>query len=281
MSKFNLSKLFGNFWSAAKKHSPEILTGIGIAGMFTAGIMAVKATPKALDIMEEEITYRIQNNARDEEENIEGLVKVPDDKNDEYGHYRLPVKDAVIVAWKCYIPAVIISGLSAACLIGASSVNLRRNAALAAAYTLSETALRDYRDKVTEVIGDKKERTVCDKVAKERVDKNPPIEQEIIVTEQGNTLMYDAISGRYFKGDIEKVRKIENILNKRLRNEDYISLNEFYDEIGLPHIKVGEGLGWCIDKGLIEFEFSATLTAEDKPCIVIDYRLAPEYGYKV
>ena len=276
MNKFNLSKLFGSFWKATKKHSPEILTGIGIAGMFTAGIMAVKATPKALSLMEDEISYRIN-----EDGNIEGLVKVSDDPyGDNFGHYRLPAKDAIVVAWKCYIPAIVISGLSTACLIGASSVNLRRNAALATAYALSETALRDYQEKVVEVIGDKKERTVRDKVAKERVDKNPPVEQEVIITEQGNTLMYDAISGRYFKGDIEKLRKIENVLNRRLRNEDYISLNEFYDEIGLPHIKVGEGLGWCIDKGMIEFDFSAQLTSDDKPCIVIDYRLAPEYGYK-
>ena len=35
------------------KHSPEILTGIGITGMITAGVMAVKATPKALDLLSE------------------------------------------------------------------------------------------------------------------------------------------------------------------------------------------------------------------------------------
>ena len=281
MGKFNLSNVAKNVWTATKKQSPEILTGIGIAGMFTAAVMAVRATPKALSLMEDEIAYRIHTNLQDEDGNIEELIKVSDNPNgDEYGHYRLPAKDAVLTVWKCYIPAVIISGVSTACLIGASSVNLRRNAALATAYTLSESALKEYQEKVVETLGTRKDQSVRDAIAKDKVEKNPPIEQEVIITEKGNTLMYDAISGRYFKGDIEKLRKIENQLNKRLRNEDYISLNDFYYEIGLPSIKMGDGLGWCVDRGMIEFDFSATLTADDNPCIVIDYRLAPEYGYK-
>ena len=35
------------------KRSPEILTGIGIAGMITTTILAVRATPKALTIIDD------------------------------------------------------------------------------------------------------------------------------------------------------------------------------------------------------------------------------------
>ena len=48
----NLSAITKNIGRKIKKHSPEILTGIGIAGMISATVMAVKATPKALKNIE-------------------------------------------------------------------------------------------------------------------------------------------------------------------------------------------------------------------------------------
>lgn len=64
--------------------------------------------------------------------------------------------EVVKAAWKPYIPAAITGSLSVACLVGASRVNFKRNAALATAYTLSEKVLKDYKDSVVETIGEKK-----------------------------------------------------------------------------------------------------------------------------
>ena len=49
----NISKMLKSFRYELGKHSPEILTGIGIAGMITTTVMAVRATPKALDLLAE------------------------------------------------------------------------------------------------------------------------------------------------------------------------------------------------------------------------------------
>ena len=46
---------------ALQKHSPEILTGIGIAGMVTTTILAVRATPKALLLIQEAEEVKHQN----------------------------------------------------------------------------------------------------------------------------------------------------------------------------------------------------------------------------
>ena len=54
MRKPNLSKICRSVKTATVKHSPEILTGIGIAGMVTTTIMAVRATPKAIRLLEDE-----------------------------------------------------------------------------------------------------------------------------------------------------------------------------------------------------------------------------------
>ena len=253
MPKQSLANIAKSVRTAMKKHSPEILTGIGIAGMITTTVMAVRATPKALILIEE--------------------------KKDELKTDILSGKEIVKTAWPCYIPAAVIGSVSVFCLIGASSTNLRRNAALATAYTLSESTLKEYQEKVVETIGEKKEQSILDAVAKDKIAKNPV--QEVILTEKGgNTICYDVISGRYFKSDIDKIRKAENELNRQMRDEMYVTLNEFYYEIGLDGTKLGDDLGWNIDKGYIELNFSSHLDANGTPCLVIDYRVVPVYDYR-
>ena len=253
MRKFSLSKVVKNVKATATKHSPEILTGIGIAGMVTTTVMAVKATPKALILIEE----------KKNEEGLDSLTPI----------------ETVKASWQCYIPSAIVGIVSIFCLIGASSANLRRNTALATAYTLSESALKGYQGKVVETIGDKKEQFVRDSIAKDKLDKNPVTTREVIITEKGNTLCYDTISGRYFKSDIDKLKKAMNELNRNMLDEMFISLNDFYYEIGLSNTKLGDDLGWNVSEGLIDLKFSSQLTDDGTPCVVVDYSIAPKYDY--
>lgn len=169
---------------------------------------------------------------------------------------------------------------SVACLIGASSVNSRRNAALATAYNLSASALTEYKTKVLETVGEKKEQLIRDKVAEERISKEPVNQSAIIVSGNGNTRCFDTITKRRFVSDIESINKIVNELNRRMINgEDYISLNEFYYELGLDGSSIGDELGWNVSTGLIELNFSAQLDTDGTPCIVIDYTVAPKRGF--
>ena len=121
MKKPDLSKMVRYVKHTTAKHSPEILTGIGIAGMITTTAMAVRATPKALILIEEE-KRRLNKE----------LVKVSENENG-VKHYsgsrpygEIKPMEIVKVSWKCYIPAAITGTVSIACLIGASSVNMRR-----------------------------------------------------------------------------------------------------------------------------------------------------------
>lgn len=257
MNKPNMAALFKNVKMAVSNHSPEILTGIGIAGMITTTILAVRATPKALELI--------------------------NDKKNELGMYpteKLHPIEVVKTTWKCYLPATITGATSVACLIGASSVNSRRNAALATAYNLSASALTEYKTKVIETVGEKKEQLIRDKVAEERISKEPVNQSAIIVSGNGNTRCFDTITKRRFVSDIESINKIVNELNRRMINgEDYISLNEFYYELGLDGSSIGDELGWNVSTGLIELDFSAQLDTDGTPCIVIDYTVAPKRGF--
>lgn len=257
MNKPNMAELFKGVKMAVSKHSPEILTGLGIAGMITTTVLAVRATPKALELVRD----------RKDELDIDQTEK-------------LPAVETVKTTWKCYIPAAVTGVTSIACLIGASSVNTRRNAALTAAYNLSATALSEYKEKALEVVGEKKERVIRDKVAEERIKKDPVNPSAIIVTGNGNTRCYDTITKRRFTSDIESMKRIVNELNRRMLNgEDYISLNEFYYEVGLDGSLIGEELGWNVSAGLIDLDFSAQLDADGTPCIVVDYNVPPARGF--
>ena len=259
MNKPNMTNLFKRVKMVVKKHSTEILTGIGIAGMITTTILAVRATPKALHL----------------------IAKAEDEQFDNGNGEHLTKVEVVKAAWKPYIPAAITGVTSVVCLISATSVNTRRNAALATAYNLSATALSEYKDSVIKTIGEKKEHAVRDKVAEERLSKEPINKSAIIVSGNGNTRCFDTFTKRRFISDIESIKRIVNELNRRMiSGDDYISLNDFYYELGLDGSSIGDDVGWNVSDGLIELDFSAQLDSDGTPCIVIDYVIAPKRGYQ-
>lgn len=256
MNKLNWSQIVRSARMTIVKHSPEILTGLGITGMIGATVLAVRATPKALILIDE----------KKKEKEVDKLTPAETFKT----------------TWKCYIPAAVTTVVSAACLIGASSVNLKRNAALATAYTLSESALKEYQDKVVETIGEKKERAIREDIAKDKLEQHPVSKTEVFMTGGGETLFYDPTSDRYFKSDLEKVRRIINDLNESMINgcEFYISLNEFYSELGLRYTMVGDELGWNVSKwGQIKIDFAAQVAENGQPCLVLDYRNPPKRDF--
>ena len=253
MAKSNMTDIIKSVKATISKHSPEILTGIGIAGMVTTTILAVKATPKAIKLIEAEKRAK----------HVDALSPV----------------DTVKTVWKCYIPAAMTGVSSIACLIGSNAINAKRNAALTTVYTLSEMARNEYKEKVIETIGEKKERTIKEKVDAERIKRDPVSKKEVIITEKGTTLCYDHVFGRYFKSDIDIINRAMNKINREIVINMYASLNDFYAELGLSPVEMGYDLGWNIDDGTIEIEPSSQLADDGTPCLVIDYSVSPKYNY--
>ena len=259
MNKQVLSKCARDVRMSLLKHSPEILIGLGITGMVTTTVLAVKATPKAMLLIEE----------KKQELEVDKLTPV----------------ETVKATWKCYIPAAISGTAAIACLIGSNSVHAKRYSALATAYKLSETAFTEYRDKVVETIGEKKEKTVRDKVSEQQIKDNPKSKTEVIVTGRGGTLCFDPLSSRYFYSDIEKLHRAANKLNYELNTNPFdtgVTLNDFYSEIGLCGTVVGETMGWNLNTGLIKIYPSAQIVEEGEehegePCLVLSFTNPPRY----
>lgn len=252
MTKSDLSKFVQGTRASISKHSPEILTTIGIAGMITTTVLAVRATPKAL-------------------QNIEDVKKA---ENKE----KLAPAEVVKATWRVYLPAVITGVTSTICLVGASSIHTRRNAAIATAYKISETAFNEYKHKVIETIGEKKETEVRDAIAKDKVEAYSPGNTEVIMTNMGDSLCLDAAFGRWFTSSYDKILRVQNDLNRQLNSHMKVSLNEFYAALGLSSVDSGDDVGWNIDYPL-DLHLSATLTEDGKTCIVVSHRIPPRWEY--
>lgn len=277
MKRTNVNKYFKMVIGTLKKRSPEVLTGIGIAGMITSTVLAVKATPKALYLIEEE--KRKQNRVL--------LEEAKKQESDICGHIdKLKPSEVVKVAWKPYIPAALLCTASAACLIGANSVHARRHAALYSAYKLSETALSEYKDKVKEIVPEKKVKEIKQKLAEDKVEsvsgkvpENKPSGSKVIVSSDGDTWFIDPFTDKPFMSTTAKIDAAINRLNKQMMDELFVSLSDLYDELGLRHTASSDYLGWFIDEGLIESDYSDAVVRDGKAYIIMDFLKRPTYGY--
>ena len=239
----------------AQDNSPAILTAIGVAGTVTTAFLTGRASYKSAELLrreDEEMPFS--------EETTEAF------------------KQKLKCVWRLYVPAAGTAMFTVAAIICASRIGTRRAAAMAAAYTLSEKAFHEYREKVVEKIGSNKEREVRDEIAQDRVRERPLGSREVVVAAGGDVLCFETHTGRYFRSDIETLKKAQNTLNYRVINDNYASLTDFYTLIGLTKTDISDELGWNTEK-LMELEFSATIAETGVPCIAITYIAMPIRDY--
>lgn len=237
------------------RNSPAILTGVAVVGTATTAVLSAKGAFRAAEILEKsELNPSVYKKSR-----------------------KQTLKEHAQLTWKCYIPAVSTGAVTVACIVSANRIGANRAAAIAAAYTISERAFVEYKDKVVEKVGETKERRIHDDVMQDRIDKNPP-PQSLIVNESDKQICYDSYSGRYFLSTMEELKSAQNRLNHRMLQDDYASLSDFYGFIGLESTQFSDDIGWNVDN-LLEIEFTSCLTPEQKPAIAMHYRVEPIRGF--
>lgn len=247
------------------QNSPTILTSLGVGGLIATVAFAIRGTVKATDILQQEGHFRLE-----QYEKQTGEVAYPDDM--------FTTQEIIELTWKEYIPTAVMGVTTIACMIGANHISLRRNAALVSLFTMTERTLREYQTKVVEQIGEKKEEKVREAIAQDRIDENPPSEKTIVLTGNGDYLCFDTFSSRYFRSDVEKLRRAENQFNKRLIRGEWLGINEFYDEIGLEPIELGDEFGWIAERSIMELKFTTKMAKDsNEPCLVMDYYVTPHH----
>lgn len=250
----NLPTIAKNIVKVTGKYSPQILTGLGLAGFITTVIFAVEVTPNAYnDIKAEE--YR----------------RVSDGDN-------TPVtkRDILGLTWRYYAPATVMGITSAAMIIGGQYMQYKRLVAMTAAYTVVADQANRYYDKMKEIVGKTKADDGKVEVAQDIVDDIPNKSFERAESiDGGDTYFVDELSGRVFKSEMEKIKKAVNEFNYQLLNEMYCSVNDLYNCIGLERTIMGDVVGWNVDKGMLDMKYD-TVMRNDKPCIVIRPANYPE-----
>lgn len=245
----NLPSIVRKIERLASDNSPVILTAIGVTGVVGTAVLTAKAQTKATRIIDQERKYR-------------ELTDKP----------VLTTREKFDKLWKLYIPPVISGVVTIGAIVCANRIGSKRTAAMATAVVLSERAFDEYKTKVVETVGKKKEQEVRDEIAQDRVTANPPTGTLII--SDGKTLCHDAYSGRYFQSDMETLRKAENNINRVIYQEGSASVTQFYNAVGLEPTSVSDELGWNTDKGL-ELLFSTVLSPDGRPCLSYDFGVVP------
>lgn len=237
-----------------KKNASTILTCAGGAGVIVTSVMAVKATPKALALLE---------NAK--EEKGEELTKT----------------EKVKVAGPAYIPAVLIGASTIACIFGANALNQRQQAALISAYALLDNSYKEYKEKIAELYGKDNVDEIKEEIIKNKYKDDP------YQIEDGKQLFYDDFSQRYFESTTENVLRAEYELNRMLAINYIVYLNEFYELLGIERTDYGDYLGWSTG-GLvetywhswIEFHHQKVIMEDGMECTIISTNIEPTFGFE-
>ena len=251
MKNLDLKPFFQGLKKTVTDNSSQILLWVGVTCSISAIVTAVPATIKAVKLVEKE------------------KKRVNKDK--------LTFWETIKTTWHCYIPPVVLGTISVVCVAESASIATKKTAAVAAAYQLTASAFEEYREQVVSKIGEKKEDEIRDNTSKKKMNETPLTENNLFFTGMGDTLCFDTVSGRYFKSDIDKINRIINDLNRQMLSSGSITLNEFYDEIGLDHIAIGDGIGWNTEKGFIDVKYGSHLASNGVPCLVLDYRIYPSH----
>lgn len=241
------SKLF------LKRNGSTILTCIGAAGTIGTAILAVKATPKAILLIEEA-----------EKEKEEELTTL----------------ETICVAAPAYIPSVAMGVSTLVCIFGANSLNKRQQAALTSAYALLNTSYKEYKDKFKELYGEEASNRVIEEIAKDKYE-----EEE--TEDDGKELFYDEYSGRYFRSTLYDVQQAEYMINREMIMRGYVYLNEFYEALDIEAIDGGNELGWspgaCLDycwQEWIDFTHSKVEMEDGMECHIIRMIVEPILGFE-
>lgn len=220
-------------------NAPAIFTGLAITGSVVTTLLAVKATPKALDELDK--AYSKKNTIVDEvlDRDPEPLTK----------------KEVVKATWKCYIPTAISGSATIACIILANRAHIKKETALAAMAGFFEQRYFDYKDKVVEIADADTDKAIETAMAKDRMTQNKPPKTMMAALDKEEMLCYEPITDQYFITTKNELVWATMTTNKILSMEQDVTLNKILKLFPGADCKnpIGDKVGWWLDDSYFEF----------------------------
>lgn len=232
-----------------KRASPTILACFSAAGVVVTAVLAVKATPRAVD-----------------------LIRADSRTNHDGDPYAATKTEMVKSAWKCYVPAVTMGAATIFCIFSANAISRKQQASLMSAYTLVSRQFREYKSKVTEFYGKEAHEKIMRSLAVEKakdihitapnIFSNSSLDFE--GADEEERLFYDSFSERYFQSTISRVLQAEYHVNRNFAlMGGFVALNQFYEFLGIEPKKELSEFGWWVDDELYWIDFSHTRAMVD------------------
>lgn len=246
------------------EHSTEILTGVAIGASIGDTVVLYRNAPEIRDI--------IAGAQMD-------IAMVADDDDLTPAEIREQKKEIYISTLKELTPLVApilaFKVLTIGCTIGLARKTKKQQAKIAsltAGLAVTNAALEEYqifKEEVSKVVGEEKVKEVEKEVEKktaETVVKRSEIYEDPSI-EDGDEIFIDKWSGRKYGSNDKKLEMAVQILEnkyKDLGDDDPLTLNDWYDIIGLEPTDAGEVIGWVKDDEREHISFSKHIWCESK-----------------
>jgi hypothetical protein len=266
MNKFTGFLAKTAFWT--KRNKPELLITLGIVSAASSIYFAIKATPKAEQILKnanDKISV-IKADMKDDNKISNKQYSLVDGRRDLTKIY---LKTAYEIG-KVYTPTALGFGVTVASVIGSHRTMKSRNVGLVAAYTTLNNGYQAYRARVAESIGEKAEQELyrdTRKSEKTLVEFDKDTGKEVLTTKVVNgahanidndfCVMFDRNADDWDRNTNNVLTRLalrQKYLNAKLATNGFLFLNDVYKELGIDVSTLGEGklvasrvLGWIYD----------------------------------
>lgn len=227
-------------------NSPSLLFGAGVALGLTSVVLACRATLRVEEVVEDTKTEIEKAQLRKHE----GVSVFGQDVDKQIWQARAIGARKIAVL---YAPSVLLGLASIGAFAQSNRILTRRNAVLAAAYTALDKSLREYRQRVREMIGDDQEEAVYHHIGQQRDEEGKPLKDGKFEYKARNpySLIYDTTLPNW-KGDPEMnlatIEAAEIYCNRKLERQGHLFLNEVFDALGAEHTEIGSFAGWLSKK---------------------------------
>lgn len=254
-----ISRNAGRTGLLVKKHSPEILIGVGIAGVITSTVMACRSALKIETVLDE-AKNKIDKIHLGKETLKPEVYNETDYKKD----MTIAYAQTGFELFKLYAPSITLGALSIGCILGGYGIMRKRNIALMAAYKTVEQSFTDYRKRVVDELGEEKDREFKYGMKKEKIKvtevgpdgKEKKSVKEVNVMDPNNISEYakffDNSSVRWEDNpeyNMTFLKCQQNYANDMLKANGHLFLNEVYDMLGIPRTRAGAVVGWVLGQG--------------------------------
>jgi len=239
-----MPKLTDHIQNYYRENSVEIMMGTAITGTLATAYLSARAGYIARTTLEAAEVTRGPSTTRMER-----------------------FKERIKPTWKLYIPPAVAVSVTVFAIYKGVDISKAQTAAATTLLAASERVFAEYKTKVVEEIGAKKELAIRDQIAQEGVANNPP---PTVIIGSGKVLCKEEHTGRYFECDMETLRRAVNTVNAQMNRGFYATLDDFYYEVKLPSTESSTRVGWENDR-MLDLTFTTAMSPDGRPCICFSY----------